>query len=213
MQCWLRVTAQIAEGITVATSSKTAECCGGGKHLTDCGEEMANMNVRWANPSDTAPLHPKRISPSSNRAKTLHHTGVVQEAAAQAIGQIGRRRVAGNRDCCTRCAVSIVPWWETAADALPRTSNRRPAQGQALPLGDAGTGGGEENTEMRCAAATGGSRGGTRCCTFGACGFIADALYGGHGLDDRNPVGRRCRNRGPAVVLATARERMRQVTP
>ena len=101
------------------------------------------MNARWANPSDTAPLHPKRISPSSNRTKTLHHTDVVQEVAAQAIGQIGRRRVAGNRHCCTRCAISIVPWWETAADALPRTSNRHPAQGKALPLGDAGPGGGE----------------------------------------------------------------------
>ena len=58
------------------------------------------------------------------------------------MGQERARRVAGNRDCRSHDAVSIVPWSKTAADILPRTSNRRAAHGHARPLGGAMPGGG-----------------------------------------------------------------------
>ena len=54
----------VAEGISVAMSAKTAECYGSGTGLTDCGEGMASMNARWANPGDTGPIALERVQQS-----------------------------------------------------------------------------------------------------------------------------------------------------
>ncbi len=45
-------------------SAKTAGCYESGKGLTDCGEGMASMNARWANPGDTGPGALERVQRS-----------------------------------------------------------------------------------------------------------------------------------------------------
>ena len=45
-------------------SAKTAGCYGSGAGLTDCGEGMASMNARWANPGDTGPIALERVQQS-----------------------------------------------------------------------------------------------------------------------------------------------------
>ena len=59
----------------------------------------------------------------------LHDVTLVRQAAAEHVGQ-DRGCTAGNRYRCVHGAVSFMPVSGNGGDALPRTSDRRPASGR-----------------------------------------------------------------------------------
>ena len=75
----------------------------------------------------------RRMSPSAIAWKALHDVAFIGQAAAEQVSQ-DRGCVAGNRYGCVHGAVSFMLVIRNGGGALPRTSDRRSASGQVLPL-------------------------------------------------------------------------------
>ena len=77
------------------------------------------------------------LTARGRRGKPGADIGVVHEAGAEDMGEEGRRRVAGNRDCCCHDAASVVPMMESDGGApspghpaaAPRFRSNSPPRG------------------------------------------------------------------------------------
>ena len=100
----------------------------------------------------------------------------------------------------------LVPWWETAADPLPRTSDRHPAHGRTSPRGRASPHGGDDGGIGTCRHECKG-RGVRRTARPVRPGFAAGAsVPSGRRHEGWTEVWRRAPDRG--FIICAAGERM-----
>ena len=131
--------------------------------LGACGAHLPDRLQGGGEALGLAPALPRRrrlAAPGANlavgeRLEPLDDVSVIDEAGAEEVREERGRRVAGYRDRRGHGAASIVPVVWNGGDALPRTSGRRPATGQALALGGAGREGARAANDRRYARGSG----------------------------------------------------------